>query len=123
GLLAARDLHPAAHPEPWHRPVLLQPRPRVRLTGMGPDPRLHPGGHVGTDVAKRMDYVIGGWQINTNAWVYSGQHLNVDYRDNGQDRDTGPNRPNVIGDINEGGGSQDRWFNATPLGYTGSAFA
>jgi hypothetical protein len=70
-----------------------------------------------------LDYVVGGWQLNVVGNIASGQHLNVDYRDSGQDRDTGPNRPNVIGDINEGGGSQDRWFNATPIGSPGSAFA
>jgi hypothetical protein len=77
----------------------------------------------GTDVSKGLDYLIGGWQVNTNAWIYSGQHLNVDYRDSGQDRDVSPNRPDVIGDITEGGGSKDRWFNATPIGTSGSAFA
>jgi hypothetical protein len=77
----------------------------------------------GTDASKGLDYLIGGWQFNTNAWIYSGQHLNVSYNDAGQDRDTGPNRPDVIGDINEGGGSKDRWFNTTPIGSSGSAFA
>jgi hypothetical protein len=34
----------------------------------------------------------------------------------------GPNRPDVIGDITAGGGTKDRWFNATPIGSPGSAF-
>jgi hypothetical protein len=66
--------------------------------------------------------ILGGWQVNVAANLGSGQHLNVDYRDAGQDRDTGPNRPDVVGDINAGGGSKDRWFNATPIGSAGSAF-
>jgi hypothetical protein len=76
-----------------------------------------------SDISKGLDYVIGGWQLNANVFAGSGLHLNVDYRDAGQDRDTGPNRPNVIGDITAGGGSKDRWFNATPIGSPGSAFS
>jgi hypothetical protein len=81
------------------------------------------GKRFGTDVSKAMDFIIGGWQLNANGIIYSGQHLNVDYRDAGQDRDTGPNRPDVIGDITEGGGSKDKWFNTTPIGTSGSAFS
>jgi hypothetical protein len=81
------------------------------------------GKRYASDVSKGMDYLIGGWQLNTNVYIASGQHLNVDYRDSGQDRDQGPNRPNVIGDITEGGGDKDRWFNATPIGSPGSAFS
>jgi hypothetical protein len=76
----------------------------------------------GDDASGALRHILGGWQLNAAASIGSGQHLNVDYRDNGQDRDTGPNRPNVIGDITEGGGSQERWFNATPIGSPGSAF-
>ncbi len=81
------------------------------------------GKRYASDVSKGMDYLIGGWQLNANVYIASGQHLNVDYRDSGQDRDNGPNRPNVIGDITEGGGDKDRWFNATPIGSPGSAFS
>jgi hypothetical protein len=81
------------------------------------------GKRFGGDASKGLDYLIGGWQFNASAYVASGQHLNVDYRDAGQDRDTGPNRPDVIGDITEGGGTKERWFNATPIGSPGSAFA
>jgi hypothetical protein len=81
------------------------------------------GKRFGSDISKGLDYIVGGWQLNANAYIASGQHLNVDYRDAGQDRDNGPNRPNVIGDITEGGGDQERWFNATPIGSPGSAFS
>ncbi len=74
------------------------------------------------DATGAMQQIVGGWQFNVAGSYGSGQHLNVDYRDSGQDRDTGPNRPNVIGDITAGGGSKDRWFNATPIGAAGSAF-
>jgi Carboxypeptidase regulatory-like domain/TonB dependent receptor len=81
------------------------------------------GKRFGGDASKGLDYIIGGWQFNTNAWIYSGQHLNVGYRDDFVVSDVNPRRPNVIGDINEGGGTKDRWFNATPIGSSGSAFA
>jgi Carboxypeptidase regulatory-like domain/TonB dependent receptor-like, beta-barrel len=76
-----------------------------------------------SDASTAMDYIVGGWQLNANVYVASGLHLNVDYRDAGQDRDAGPNRPNVIGDITAGGGTKERWFNATPIGSPGSAFS
>jgi len=75
-----------------------------------------------SDASGAAQQILGGWQVNVAGSYGSGQHLNVDYRDNGQDRDTGPNRPNVIGDITAGGGSKERWFNATPIGTAGSAF-
>jgi hypothetical protein len=81
------------------------------------------GKAIGGDASRGMDMLIGGWQLNANAYIASGQHLNVSYRDAGQDRDAGPNRPDVIGDIDEGGGSKERWFNTTPIGSPGSAFA
>jgi outer membrane receptor protein involved in Fe transport len=66
---------------------------------------------------------LGGWQVNQATIIQSGLPFNVNYRDAGADRDTGPNRPNLIGDPMSGGGSADRWFNATPIGSSGSAFS
>jgi hypothetical protein len=80
------------------------------------------GKKFGHDISKGLDYIVGGWQLNAAGVIASGQHLNVSYRDAGQDRDVGPNRPNVVGNITEGGGSKDRWFNVTPIGSSGSAF-
>ena len=66
--------------------------------------------------------VIGGWQFNQNTIIQSGLPYNVTYRDAGADRDVGPNRPNLIGDPS-GPGNRDQWFNTTPIGSAGSAFA
>jgi outer membrane receptor protein involved in Fe transport len=74
------------------------------------------------DATGLLDQIVGGWQLNTVGSLASGQHLNVEYRDAGQDRDTGPNRPDLVGDIKAGGGTQERWFNAIPIGSPGSAF-
>ncbi|PYQ80827.1 MAG: hypothetical protein DMG01_05805, partial [Acidobacteria bacterium] len=67
--------------------------------------------------------VLGGWQFNQATTIQSGLPFNVTYRDGGADRDTGPNRPDLVGDATAGGGSRDQWFNTTPIGSSGSAFA
>jgi hypothetical protein len=74
------------------------------------------------DISPTADAFLGGWQFNATHNMSSGIPFNVSYRDNGADRDTGPNRPNLIGDPEAGGGSRDRWFNTTPIGTSGSAF-
>ena len=69
--------------------------------------------------------VLGGWQVNANATVMSGLPLDdVSYRDAGADRDTGPNRPNLVGDpqVGSGDGITSPYFNVTPIGTSGSAF-
>jgi carboxypeptidase family protein/TonB-dependent receptor-like protein len=67
--------------------------------------------------------ILGGWQVNQMTIIQSGLPFNVSYRDSGADRDTGPGRPNLIGDPMAGGGSRDLWFNATAIGSPGSAFS
>jgi hypothetical protein len=64
---------------------------------------------------------LGGWQFNQSTIIQSGTPFNVSYRDAGQDRDVGPNRPNLIGDPS-GPETRDQWFNTTPIGTAGSAF-
>jgi hypothetical protein len=64
------------------------------------------GKKYASDASGFTDALIGGWQFNVAGTIASGRHLNVDYRDNGQDRDTGPNRPDVIGDISAAAGAR-----------------
>jgi hypothetical protein len=73
------------------------------------------------DISQGLDYVIGGWQFNSNVTIQSGLPFDVSYRDAGADRDTGPNRPNLIGDAS-GPGTRDQWFNSAPIGSSDSAF-
>jgi hypothetical protein len=73
------------------------------------------------DVSPAMDLLVGGWQFNTNTFIQSGLPFNVSYRGAGADRDTGPNRPDLIGDAS-GPGPRDQGFNAAPIGSSGSAF-
>jgi hypothetical protein len=65
--------------------------------------------------------ILGGWQFNQNTIIQSGTPFDVSYRDAGQDRDTGPNRPDLIGDP-DGPQTRDQWFNTAPIGDPNSAF-
>ncbi len=77
-----------------------------------------------TDASGAVDAILGGWQLNAAATIMSGQPFNVSYRDSGQDRDTGPGRPDLIGDPASGSGDglTTPYFNVTPIGTAGSAF-
>lgn len=75
-----------------------------------------------SDVNKAVDYAIGGWQFNSSTTLASGYPFTPGYTNCGQDRDTGPCRPDLIGDA-ETGGDQYNFFNTTPIGSAGSAFA
>jgi outer membrane receptor protein involved in Fe transport len=75
-----------------------------------------------SNVSRAVDAIVGGWQFNQNTIIYSGLPFNVSYRDSGADRDTGPSRPDLIGDP-EGPKTIDQWFNAAAIGSSGSAFA
>ena len=74
-----------------------------------------------SDASRALDFLVGGWQFNSSTRIVSGRPFNVSYRDAGADRDTGPNRPNLVGDPKTGG-PRDQFFNATPIGSPGSAF-
>jgi outer membrane receptor protein involved in Fe transport len=75
------------------------------------------------DASTGLDRLVGGWQVNANVTIQSGLPFEVTYLEAFLDRDVGPNRPDLDGDPYAGGGTQDRWFNATPIGSAGSAFA
>jgi hypothetical protein len=74
-----------------------------------------------SDISPVADIIVGGWQFNANHIVQSGLPFDVTYRNAGADRDTGPNRVDLIGDPS-GPGTRTQWFNATPIGSAGSAF-
>jgi outer membrane receptor protein involved in Fe transport len=76
-----------------------------------------------SDASPGLDRLVGGWQLNANTTIQSGLPFDVTYRDAFLDRDVPPDRPNLIGDPYAGGGTRDRWFNATPIGSPGGAFA
>jgi outer membrane receptor protein involved in Fe transport len=78
--------------------------------------------HFLSNTSKTVDLLVGGWQFNSVTRTASGLPFNVTYNDAGIDRDTGPNRPDLIGDP-QTGGSRDRYFNVTPIGSPESAFS
>jgi hypothetical protein len=49
-------------------------------------------------VKRSLDWAIGGWQFNSATTIQSGLPFNLSY-DAGANIDTGPNRPNVSGDL------------------------
>ncbi len=63
------------------------------------------------EASKGWDYIVGGWQFNSNTTIQSGLPFNVGYDTSGIS-DTGPNRPDIVGDPNTGG-SRDRFFDPT----------
>jgi hypothetical protein len=70
------------------------------------------------EVSKGWDYVVGGWQFNSNTTIQSGFPFNVNY-DAGANIDTGPGRPDILGDPRIGEGGRNRWFDTTVFGNPG----
>ena len=68
------------------------------------------------------DAILGGWQFNANQTIQSGLPFDVSYAAPAPTATRVRTGPNVIGDIKINGG-QDQWFNTTPIGAAGSAFA
>ncbi len=79
------------------------------------------GKKFASDASGLADAIVGGWQVNTNVYIQSGLPFSVGYAGSGNDRDVGPGRPDLVGDPS-GPKTQDQWFNATPIGSSGSAF-
>src|SRR5260370_7995393 len=66
-------------------------------------------------MAKPLEMVLGGWQLNgTYSWM-AGQPFTPSYRDCNADRDTGWCRPDLIRDYPPSDPSQFCWFATTPL--------
>ncbi len=67
------------------------------------------GKRYGTDISKGADYALGGWQVNFTMTWSSGLPFNPTHANCGSLRDTGPCRPNQIGDP-QIIGRQRAWF-------------
>jgi outer membrane receptor protein involved in Fe transport len=76
----------------------------------------------GNDWSTLTDAFLGGWQFNASQTFQSGIPFDVSYAGAGGDRDVGPNRPNVSGDIKINGG-QDQYFDTTPIGAPNSPYS
>jgi hypothetical protein len=75
----------------------------------------------GNDWSPITNGILGGWQFNASQTFQSGLPFDVTYAGAGSDRDVGPNRPNISGDITINGG-QDEYFDATPIGDPNSPY-
>jgi hypothetical protein len=75
----------------------------------------------GTDWTPITDALLGGWQFNASQTFQSGIPFDVSYAGAGGDRDVGPNRPNLNGEVQINGG-RDEYFANTPIGAANSPF-
>jgi hypothetical protein len=57
------------------------------------------------NTSRGADLLLGGWQWNTTLTIGSGLPWSPSYAESGQDRDTGPNRPDKVGSFHTGSGS------------------
>ncbi len=75
----------------------------------------------GNDWSPITNGILGGWQFNASQTFQSGLPFDVWYAGASNDRDVGPNRPNISGDITINGG-QDEYFDGTAIGDSGSPY-
>jgi carboxypeptidase family protein/TonB-dependent receptor-like protein len=67
---------------------------------------------------KALDFIAGGWQMNTIFQWQSGLPFTPTYRDCNADRDTGWCRPDVVGDWKLDNPSRTAWFKTTSVPLT-----
>lgn len=71
-----------------------------------------------TDTPKAVDFIIGGWQMNTVWQWQSGLPFTPTYRDCNADRDTSWCRPDLVGDWKPDNPTRDAWFRTTSVPLT-----
>jgi hypothetical protein len=67
---------------------------------------------------KALDFIAGGWQMNTIFQWQSGLPFTPTYRDCNADRDTGWCRPDVVGDWRLDDPTRNAWFKTTSVPLT-----
>ncbi len=67
----------------------------------------------GSSVARPVDFVLGGWQLNGTFTTASGLPFTPSYQACNSDRDTGWCRPDVVGNVKANDPSQFGWFATT----------
>jgi hypothetical protein len=73
-----------------------------------------------SNASRGVDYLVGGWQLSGVAFWGSGIPFTPSYTNFGSDADTGPNRPNLVGDASVSNPSAAGWFATATPGTTGS---
>ena len=73
-----------------------------------------------SNASRPVDLALGGWQLSGN-WVWeSGLPFTPSYINCSTDRDTGPCRPNIVGNIQTGSGV-NQWFTIASAPLTNPA--
>ena len=73
-----------------------------------------------TNARRPLDYAFGGWQL-AGIWTWqSGIPYTPSYVNCGKDEDTGPCRPNLVGDASVSDPSRNGWFAIAPAGTSGT---
>jgi hypothetical protein len=62
------------------------------------------------DASRGMDLLVGGWQVNANVILMSGQGFTVSYANCGADEDVGVCRPDMVGDPGVSNPTRDQWY-------------
>jgi hypothetical protein len=75
----------------------------------------------GSNWTPQTEAILGGWQFNGVQTFQSGIPFDVSYAGASAERDVGPNRPNLSGDVTINGG-RDEYFENTPIGGSNSPF-
>ena len=66
--------------------------------------------------SRAADLLVGGWQVN-GSWIWQSRRaFTPNYQDCGIDRDTGPCRPDKVGDASVPNPNQHQWFQIAPVG-------
>ncbi len=72
------------------------------------------------NASRAMDLVVGGWQLS-GVWNWeSGIPFTPSYADCGKDEDTGPCRPNLVGNASVPNPSASGWFAVATPGTSGA---
>lgn len=69
---------------------------------------------------RAVDLVLGGWQFSGNWVLESGLPFTPTYQNCGSDRDTGPCKPNIVGDV-QTGLTRNAWFTVASTVLTNPA--
>jgi hypothetical protein len=70
--------------------------------------------------SRPVDAVLGGWQLSSNVVLESGLPFTPGYTNCGSDRDTGPCKPNIVGDV-QTGLSRNAWYTVATTVLTNPA--
>src|SRR5262249_8903371 len=76
-----------------------------------------------SSASRPVDYLVGGWQLSGVAFWGSGLPFTPSYTNFGSDADTGPNRPNLVGDASVSNPSAAGWFAVATPGTSGQGCA